>query len=262
LLKVLLRGSALAAFLVGFAALPAAAGTLSAPDRLDRNAALTAPRQLAEAEKKKEAEKKGDEKKPMEKAGDGPMVGLVPLKVALADKVIGKKDAPITILAFESLSCPHCRAFHSGAWPTIKKEYIDTGKAKIIFHTVFGGVRAQFATMLARCVPDDRHFAMVSLLFRNQEKWTRANNANELFAHLKPIARLVGMNDAQFKSCMESKELYRGLSRMRDELDAKYKIESTPTFVINGKRLIGAQPFSEFDKLMKPMIKAELSGAK
>lgn len=257
MLKVLLRGATLTVSLFAFAALPAAAGMRSANDQPSATggATLRAPQQLAEA-------KEGAEKKAGEAKAAGPMVGLVPLKVALADKVLGKKDAPITILAFESLSCPHCHAFHNGAWPTIKKEYIDTGKAKIVFHTVFGGVRAQFATMLARCVPDDRHFAMIDLLFRNQGKWTRANNAEELFAQLKPIARLVGMNDAQFKSCMDSKELYRGLSQMRDELDAKYKIQSTPTFVINGKRLIGAQPFSEFDKLMKPMIKAELSGAK
>jgi len=254
LLKVLLRGLALTAISIGFSTVPAGA----APDA-GRDATLTAPRQLAET---KEGDKKPAEKKETEKKGDGPMVGLVPLKVALADKVIGKKDAPITILAFESLSCPHCKAFHNGAWPTIKKEYIDTGKARIVFHTVFGDVRAQFATMLARCVPDDRHFAMVELLFRSQERWTQTSNAEELFGALRPIARLVGMNDAQFKSCLESKELYRGLSQMRDELDAKYKVESTPTFVINGKRLIGAQPFSEFDKLMKPMIKAELSGAK
>jgi protein-disulfide isomerase len=255
LLKVLLRGATLTAICIGVAAWPAAAGSRAAGGR---TAAVAAPHQLAEATK-------GAEKKGTEKAGEktaNEIVGLVPLKVALADKTLGKKDAPISILAFESLSCPHCKAFHSGAWPTIKKEYIDTGKAKITFHTVFGGVRAQFATMLARCVPDDRHFALIDLLFRNQDRWTQTNNAQELFAALKPIARLVGMNDAQFKSCMENKDYYRGLARLRDELDAKYKIESTPTFVINGKRLIGAQPYSEFDKLMKPMIKAELSGAK
>jgi protein-disulfide isomerase len=256
LLKVLLRGATLTVSLFAFSALPAAAGSRSANDHdVTSGAALRASIQLAEA-------KEGTEKKGAETKSGSPMVGLVTLKEALADKVMGKKDAPITILAFESLSCPHCQSFHSGAWPTIKKEYIDTGKAKIVFHTVFGGVRAQFATMLARCVAGDRHFAMIELLFKNQAKWTRANNADELFAQLKPLGRLVGMNDAQFKSCMDSKELYRGLSQMRDELDAKYKIQSTPTFVINGKRLIGAQPFSEFDKLMKPMIKAELSGAK
>jgi len=184
------------------------------------------------------------------------------VEITADDYVLGNPDAQVTMVEYASLTCPHCANFHNTVLPTIKKEYIDTGKAKIVFHTVFGGVRAQFATMLARCVPDDRHFAMIELLFRNQAKWTRANNADELLAQLKPIARLVGMNDAQFKSCMDSKELYRGLSQMRDELDAKYKIQSTPTFVINGKRLIGAQPFSEFDKLMKPMIKAELSGAK
>jgi len=257
LLKVLLRGSALTVSLIGLAALPAMAGMLPANDK---TAVLAAPAQLAET--KEGPEKKGAEKKNAEAKGEGPIVGLVTLKHALADKVLGKKDAPITILAFESLSCGHCQSFHAGAWPTIKKEYIETGKAKIVLHAVFGGVRAQFATMLARCVPDDRHFAMVDLLYRNQAKWTQAANADELFAQLKPVARLVGMNDAQFKSCMDSKELYRGLSRMRDELDAKYKIRSTPTFVINGKRLIGAQPFAEFDKLMKSMIKAELSGAK
>jgi len=272
LLKVLLTGSALTVSLLGFAALPAPAAQPSAPlSANDARAAPSAPRQFAEnklAENKDgdkkdgETKKDGEARKTAETKSDGPMVGLVTLKVALADKVLGKKDAPITILAFESLTCPHCQSFHSGAWPTIKKEYIDTGKAKIVFHAVFGGVRAQFATMLARCVPDDRHFAMIELLYRNQAKWSRANNAEELFAQLKPIGRLVGMNDAQFKSCMDSKELYRGLGRMRDELDAKYKIQSTPTFVINGKRLIGAQPFEEFDKLMKPMTKAELSGAK
>lgn len=253
MLKVLLKRTALTLSLAGLAALPAAAD--GAPST-GMSRLSSAPIQIAE-EKKAGEEKKAEVKNTEEKK-----IGLVTLKVALADKVIGKKDAPITILAFESLTCPACRAFHTGPWPRIKKEYVDTGKAKVVLHAVFGDVRAQFATMLARCVPDDRHFALVELLYRSQPRWGASRSAEQLFGHLRPMARLVGMNDAQFKSCVESKELYQGLTRLRQELDAKYKIRSTPTFVINGKRLIGVQPFEEFDKLMKPMIKADASGAK
>ena len=190
--------------------------------------------------------------KPVAKKEAGPMAGRVTLKEALADKVLGRKDAPITILAFESMTCPHCASFHRNTLPQLKKEYIETGKAKLIFVDYPLDGRAMLASMLARCSGDKRYFAIVEMLFGSQQNWGRAK---DVMAELGRIGRFGGMTADEFKSCMANKALFDGIRARQQAADKEHAIRSTPTFVINGKKLLGAQPFAEFDKLMKPMVK-------
>lgn len=180
-----------------------------------------------------------------------PMAGRVTLKEAMADKVLGKKDAPITILAFESLTCGFCAAFHRNTLPQLKKEYIDTGKAKLVFIDYPLNGRAMLAAMLARCSGDDRFFAIVEMLFTSQSTWARSK---DVMGELGRIGRFGGMTAEEFKSCMANKALFDGIRARQLAADKEHSIRSTPTFVINGKKLLGALPFTEFDKLMKPMV--------
>jgi len=186
------------------------------------------------------------------KPAAGKMAGRVTLEQALADKVLGKKDAPITILAFESLTCPHCASFHRNTLPQLKKEYIETGKAKLIFIDYPLDGRAMLASMLARCSGDERFFAIVEMLFGSQQTWGRAQ---DVMGELGRIGRFGGMTEEEFKSCMANKALFDGIRKRQLAADKAHSIRSTPTFVINGKKLLGAQPFAEFDKIMKPMVK-------
>ncbi len=180
------------------------------------------------------------------------MAGRVTLKEALSDKVLGKKDAPITILAFESLTCPHCASFHRNTLPQLKKEYIETGKAKLVFVDYPLDGRAMLAAMLARCSGDERFFAIIEMLFGSQQTWARAK---DVMGELGRIGRFGGMTKDEFKSCMANKALFDGIRKRQLAADKEHNIRSTPTFVINGKKLLGALPFADFDKLMKPMVK-------
>ncbi len=180
------------------------------------------------------------------------LAGRVTLKEALAEKVMGRKDAPITILAFESLTCPHCASFHRNTLPQLKKEYIETGKAKLVFIDYPLDGRAMLASMLARCSGKERYFAIIEMLFNSQQSWARAK---DVMGELGRIGRFGGMTADEFKSCMANKALFDGIRKRQLEARTKHDIRSTPTFVINGKKLVGAQPFAAFDRVMKPIVK-------
>lgn len=233
---VLMRALVIALSLTAFAAAPALAET-----------GTTAPKP-AEKTETKPAEK--TEKKPADA-----MVGRVTLEQALSEKVLGKKDAPITILAFESLTCPHCAAFQRETLPEIKKKYIETGKVKLVFMDFPLDNRAMIASMLARCVGNNRFFAVVELLFSSQRRWALVPDGKDFIKELGRIGRFGGLTEAQFQSCMRSEALFNALKDRRATFSDKYEIRSTPTFIINGQKIVGAQPFSEFDKILKPLVK-------
>ena len=204
------------------------------------------------ADPKKDGEKKAatEAKQPNE-----PMAGAVTLKEALADKVLGDPNAPITILAFESMTCPHCATFHRNTLPQLKKEYIDTGKAKLVYIDFPLDGRARLASMLARCTGNERFFPVIELLYASQQQWATRPGIQELMGELGRIGRFGGLNEAQFQNCMNNRALHDGIVSRQSEADKKYQIRSTPTFVINGQKVLGAQPFEVFDKVMKPLVK-------
>lgn len=171
---------------------------------------------------------------------------------ALALKVMGRDDAPITIYAFESLTCPHCAAFHRDTLEQLKREYIDTGKAKLIYIDFPLDLRATVAAMLARCTGKDRFFGMIQILFHNQRQWAAAQDFK---AAMLQISKIGGLTEAEFDICMKNEELYNGIRKAQEEAQKAHNISSTPTFVINGVKIVGAQPFDEFDRVMKPMVR-------
>lgn len=170
---------------------------------------------------------------------------------ALSEKILGKADAPITILAFESLTCPHCAAFHRDTLGQLKKAYIDTGKAKLIFIDFPLDARALAATMLARCTGNERFFPMLDILFSSQEKWASSPN---FMAAMEQMSRLGGLTESEFQACMRNEALYDAIRKRQEEAQKTHSVSSTPTFVINGVKVLGAQPFAEFDRIMKPML--------
>ncbi len=169
---------------------------------------------------------------------------------ALADKVLGNADAPIEIIAYESLTCPHCASFHENAWKEIKKNYIEPGKAKFVFRDFPFDAVGLRAAMLARCTGDDRYFATLEVLFSSQSQWSRAADPMQALAG---IGRLAGLSAEDFDACMANEALLDGILARRQEGEREFDVSSTPTFIINGTKVIGAQPFEEFDKVMAPM---------
>ena len=166
---------------------------------------------------------------------------------AMADKVMGRNDAPVTIIEYSSLSCSHCASFHKDTLPMIKKTYIDTGKARLIYRDYPLGGLALAAAMMARCAGTKRYFGFLELLFRNQEKWAQSKNPR---AELARIALFGGMPEKEFDTCLKNEPLLNAI-RSRAQADGKkHGIDSTPTFIIEEKKVSGAYPFDHFKKII------------
>ncbi|PKU23764.1 DsbA family protein [Telmatospirillum siberiense] len=162
------------------------------------------------------------------------------------DEVMGKADAPITIIEYSSLTCPHCAKFHSETFPKIKSEWIDTGKAKLIFRDLPWDALAQATAMVSHC-SGDRYFAFLNTFFRTQEQWAR--NPSPLTA-IKTIAKLGGMGEEQVDKCIADSGLLNEINARKEDAMSRYKVDSTPSFIIGGKLYSGDMSYDEFAKLL------------
>lgn len=177
---------------------------------------------------------------------------LPPTEDLTAEMIMGDENAPVTILAYESMTCPHCATFHKDTLPQLKKEYIDTGKAKLVFRDFPLDQLALRAHMMARCAGKSRYFGMVEVIFRTQEQWARDSDPVQALAN---IGRMSGLSQEDFESCMGNKELFDSIVRRIKEGRDKYGIQSTPTFIVNeDKAITGAKSFEEFDEVLKPLL--------
>jgi protein-disulfide isomerase len=163
------------------------------------------------------------------------------------DRILGKADAPITIFEFASLTCPHCADFDKETMPKVKEEWIDTGKARLVFRDFPFDKAALRAAMLARCAPADRYFGFLDVLFSNQRSWALAKDTDQA---LERIGRLGGISADQFQSCMQDEKLTDRIVAMRVQAEKEYGVDSTPTFFVNGTKVLGAQPYDEFVKAL------------
>lgn len=172
---------------------------------------------------------------------------------ALKDRVLGDPNAPIEIIEYSSLTCPHCRHFHTEILPELKKNYLDTGRAKLVYRDFPFDQIGLMATLLARCAPPSRYFQFLDVLFQNQEKWAR--DANPLQA-LTRIGKLGGLSEADFNACTQNKAIVDGILQTRLDAEKRLEVNSTPSFIINGeKRIVGSQPYEVFDDLLKKLEK-------
>jgi protein-disulfide isomerase len=174
----------------------------------------------------------------------------------LGDMALGATNAPITIIEYASMTCPHCAAFHRTVFPELKAQYIDSGTARFVFREFPIDPVAATGAMLARCIAKDdprRYHAAVSSLFATQDTWLADNNTTEA---LRTFARQAGMDEAAFNTCVADKNLLAGLQQGRDQAFNKLKVNATPTFFVNGKRLVGARPFEDFAAMIDMNLKA------
>src|SRR5215510_9165021 len=145
----------------------------------------------------------------------------------LGDMVQGDEKAPVTIIEYASMTCPHCAAFHATTYPELKKRYIDTGKVRFIFREFPLDQLALAAFLLARCAGPDKYFPMIETLFQQQKEWVTQKPLPPLLA----IAKQAGMSEQQFNDCLQDKKLIDGLEDVRQRA-MKLGVESTPSFFI------------------------------
>lgn len=164
----------------------------------------------------------------------------------LPEKVLGNADAPVTIVEYASMTCPHCATFHASTLPEIKTKYIDTGKARLIMREFPFDPRAEAGFMLARC-SEDKYFAMVDVLFKQQSNWARAEDAQ---AALLQISKLAGFSQESFTACLTNQKLLEDIRAVRTRGADEFKVDSTPTFFINGDKYAGALSVGELSAII------------
>lgn len=152
------------------------------------------------------------------------------LAAATADRVLGNPKAPVTVIEYASLTCPHCAQFHTDILPDIKARYVDTGKVKIIFRDFPLDKVALDASMLARCAPPDRFFATLQVLFATQTKWISADDTT---AALVQTVGDLGMKPDEAKACLANDQLKEAVVKSRFDGDKAWNIQATPTFILN-----------------------------
>ena len=169
----------------------------------------------------------------------------------LKDIVLGKPEAPVTIVEYASMTCPHCAHFANTTLPTIKEKYIDTGKAKLILREFPFDPRSAAAFMLARCAPEERYYPMVEVLFKQQEQWAGAANAEE---PLLQISKLAGFTQESFKACLTNQKLLDDVNAARERGANEFGVNATPTFFINGSRYSGALSVDEMSTIIDGLL--------
>jgi protein-disulfide isomerase len=179
---------------------------------------------------------------------------------AADDAILGQADAPITIFEYASLTCPHCAEFDRVTLPEVKKNWIDTGKARLIYRDYPLDQYALKAAIVARCAPPARFFSFIDVLFHSQESWATAGGPDKVSEALSRIARLGGISEDKFTACMNDKALSDRILGERLVGQNQYGIDSTPTFFINGKKVVGALPYAEFAKHLSAAL-ADAGGA-
>jgi protein-disulfide isomerase len=167
------------------------------------------------------------------------------------DFMIGSDKAPVTIIEYASMTCPHCAHFSEETFPELQKRYIDTGKVRYTLRTFPLDALAAAGFMLARCAGKDKYMPMVETLFAKQPDWV----VKEPLPPLEEIAKQFGFTDESFKACLANQKVLDGIQAVRDHAVEKLGVNSTPTFFINGKKLVGDVSIDQLSKEIDPYLK-------
>ena len=165
---------------------------------------------------------------------------------------VGNKDAKITIIAFESLTCSHCANFHKDVYPQLKKEYLDKGLAKIEFRHFPLDVAAFNASKVSQC-KNDGDSAILNSLFANQQKWVKGNSIEEANKNLQKFLTSEGF-DLNFDKCINNKEIEDFVLNDRIDGVKNFKVNSTPTIVINDKKFEKTLNYKNLKKALEKLI--------
>jgi protein-disulfide isomerase len=167
------------------------------------------------------------------------------------EQILGNPDAPVTIIEYASLTCPHCAQFHNEVLPELKERYIAPGKVRLIYRDFPLDQVALAAAALAHCAGPDRYFSMLDVMFETQSNWARESDP---IAALKRLGKLGGLSEERMQACLDDQQLTDGILQTRLEGQNQYEIGSTPTFVIDGKTYSGSRDVEDFSELLDPLL--------
>ena len=174
---------------------------------------------------------------------------------SLPDMALGPANASVTITEYASMTCPHCAAFNENVFPKIKSEYIDTGKVRYVFREFPLDIKAAAGSMLARCIAKEdagKYFAVIDMLFKQQNDWVTKNTTETLTR----IGKQAGLSQQAVEDCLKDQALLDKIAADQKFANEVLKVNSTPTFFINGEMIKGETSFAEFDKRIKSLLKS------
>ena len=171
----------------------------------------------------------------------------------LGDVAQGPADAKVTIIEYASLTCSHCATFHKDTYPALKQRYIDTGQVRYILREFPLDPLATAGFMLARCDGDAKYYPVVDLLFAQQKTWAFSDKPLDA---LQQALRQAGFSQEKFESCLRDQKLYDAVNAVRNRASETFKVNSTPTFFINGQRHAGNMSIDDIEKVIKPLLGA------
>lgn len=165
----------------------------------------------------------------------------------LPERSLGEASAKVVIHEFASLTCVHCAEFHEKTFPLIEKNYIDTGKVRIVYHDFPLDSRAEVAALLARCVPEEIYFNFIHTLYFQRDLWIYEE---QFIDKMTRYGKFAGLNQNEIEACFQNQDLYASILRGKDEAASLHNINSTPSFLINDKLIEGSLGYEEFAKLI------------
>ncbi|MEL6678036.1 MAG: DsbA family protein [Pseudomonadota bacterium] len=169
------------------------------------------------------------------------------------EMVVGDENAPVTIIEYASFTCPHCARFHESVYPQIRENFIDTGKAKLVFREVYFDRYGLWAGMLARCDGGSRYFGIVDRLFKQQADWSRAGEPTDVVAAMRRIGATAGLTNDQMDSCLQNGAMAKALVEEYQKNAEADNVRGTPQFVING-RGYSNMPYSQFEEAINEAL--------
>jgi protein-disulfide isomerase len=167
------------------------------------------------------------------------------------DVALGSDKAPVTIIEYASITCPHCAHFSTTNFPELQKRYIDTGKVRFIFREFPLDSLAAAGFLLARCAGKDKFMPVVEALFATQREWM----VEKPIEPLLKIAERAGFTEDSFKQCLRNRKLLDDIRDVQGRAASKLGVDTTPTFFVNGEKLVGDVPIDELAKVIDAHLK-------
>ena len=168
---------------------------------------------------------------------------------------IGNSDAKVTVKVFSSLTCPHCADFHISIYENLKKDFIDKGLVKFEHHAFPLDLAALNAEIIVRChVNNDEKFKLLKKIYEKQKDWAIGSDINKINDAIKKIGAELNLEDKKMSKCLNDEKAQDDILNQRIDAQKKYKIESTPTIVINEKKYTGKSNYEQFKKAIEKKL--------
>lgn len=176
-----------------------------------------------------------------------------PAKPEVPDLVIGNPDAKVTVVEYASYTCPHCATFHERVFKELKANYIDTGKIKFVYREVYFDRYGLWAAMVARCGGEMRYFGIQDMLYAEQQDWSGAGGAVDVVNALRKIGLKAGLTNEALDACLQDGAMAEAMVAKFQADSAADGIDSTPSFVINGKKHSN-MGYADFAKVLDDLL--------